>query len=99
MMDKVKRAAAPDQARFSAETGGESPQTIPILTPLPHRRAGWCSAVLDDASFGRGCFLAKPVIAMQVCLLKSKIHRATVTGGNVDYEGSLTIAADLMAKV
>ena len=36
---------------------------------------------------------------MQVHLLKSKIHRATVTGGNVEYEGSLTIAADLMDKV
>src|ERR1051325_6536422 len=36
---------------------------------------------------------------MQFYLLKSKIHRAMVTGGNVDYEGSLTIAADLMAKV
>ena len=33
---------------------------------------------------------------MQVFLLKSKIHRATVTDGNVNYEGSLTIAADLM---
>jgi aspartate 1-decarboxylase len=33
---------------------------------------------------------------MQIYLLKSKIHRATVTDGNVDYEGSLTIAADLM---
>jgi aspartate 1-decarboxylase len=33
---------------------------------------------------------------MQFYLLKSKIHRATVTGGNVNYEGSLTIAADLM---
>ena len=33
---------------------------------------------------------------MQIHLLKSKIHRATVTDGNVDYEGSLTIAADLM---
>lgn len=33
---------------------------------------------------------------MQLFLLKSKIHRATVTDGNVDYEGSLTIAADLM---
>ena len=33
---------------------------------------------------------------MQIFLLKSKIHRATVTDGNVDYEGSLTIAADLM---
>ena len=35
---------------------------------------------------------------MQIYLLKSKIHRATVTGGNVEYEGSLTIAADLMEK-
>lgn len=36
---------------------------------------------------------------MEVHLLKSKIHRATVTGGNVNYEGSLTIAGDLMDKV
>ena len=35
---------------------------------------------------------------MQVFLLKSKIHRATVTGGPVEYEGSLTISADLMEK-
>jgi aspartate 1-decarboxylase len=35
---------------------------------------------------------------MNVFLLKSKIHRATVTGGDVNYEGSLTIAADLMDK-
>ena len=33
---------------------------------------------------------------MQMYLLKSKIHRAAVTDGNLDYEGSLTIAADLM---
>ncbi|HTX22128.1 MAG TPA: aspartate 1-decarboxylase [Candidatus Aquilonibacter sp.] len=31
-------------------------------------------------------------------MLKSKIHRATVTGGDVNYEGSLTIAGDLMDK-
>lgn len=36
---------------------------------------------------------------MQFNLLKSKIHRATVTGGNVRYEGSLTIASDLMEEV
>jgi aspartate 1-decarboxylase len=36
---------------------------------------------------------------MQIHLLKSKIHRATVTGGNLKYEGSLTIAVDLMEKV
>lgn len=33
---------------------------------------------------------------MLVHLLKSKIHRATVTAASVDYEGSLMIAADLL---
>jgi len=37
---------------------------------------------------------------MQVQLLKSKIHRAQVTGGHVDYEGMcLTIAGVIMEKV
>ena len=36
---------------------------------------------------------------MQISLLKSKIHRAQVTGASLDYEGSLTIASDLMAQV
>ena len=36
---------------------------------------------------------------MQFNLLKSKIHRATVTGGNINYEGSLTISSDLMEQV
>jgi aspartate 1-decarboxylase len=29
-------------------------------------------------------------------LLKSKIHRATITGAEVDYEGSISIPRDLM---
>lgn len=29
-------------------------------------------------------------------MFKSKIHRATVTGANVDYEGSITIDSELM---
>ncbi len=36
---------------------------------------------------------------MQITVLKSKIHRARVTGASVDYEGSMTIDADLIAKV
>ena len=36
---------------------------------------------------------------MQVHVLKSKIHRATVTGANLNYEGSMTIDLDLMDKV
>ena len=35
---------------------------------------------------------------MQVQLLKSKIHRAQITGGDLDYEGSLTIDRTLMEK-
>lgn len=33
---------------------------------------------------------------MQLELLKSKIHRAHITGKNIDYEGSLTIDRQLM---
>ena len=36
---------------------------------------------------------------MTISLLKSKIHRAAVTAASVDYEGSLTIAADLAERV
>ncbi len=36
---------------------------------------------------------------MRVHLLKSKLHRATVTGASLHYEGSLTIAEDLMEAV
>jgi aspartate 1-decarboxylase len=35
---------------------------------------------------------------MQVQLLKSKIHRAQITGGDLEYEGSLTIDRALMKK-
>ena len=34
---------------------------------------------------------------MRRTLLKSKIHRATVTAADLHYEGSLTVDADLMA--
>lgn len=33
---------------------------------------------------------------MIITMLKSKIHRATVTGADVDYEGSITIGKELM---
>jgi len=36
---------------------------------------------------------------MQISLLKSKIHRAKVTAASLDYQGSLTIAQDLMDRV
>lgn len=34
---------------------------------------------------------------MLISMLKSKIHRATVTGADLHYEGSITIDADLLA--
>ena len=33
---------------------------------------------------------------MQRVMMKSKIHRATVTAADLDYEGSLTVDADLL---
>ena len=36
---------------------------------------------------------------MEFTLLKSKIHRAAVTGASLDYEGSLTISSDLTELV
>ena len=36
---------------------------------------------------------------MLLQILKSKIHRAVVTDANINYEGSLTIAVDLMQRV
>src|SRR5688500_20325995 len=36
---------------------------------------------------------------MHLSLLKSKIHRATVTGASLHYEGSMTISADLAERV
>jgi len=32
---------------------------------------------------------------MQISVLKSKIHRATVTGAELEYEGSISVDADL----
>ena len=37
--------------------------------------------------------------SMEIALLKSKIHRATVSGASLDYEGSLTVSADLAELV
>jgi aspartate 1-decarboxylase len=36
---------------------------------------------------------------MQLTLLKSKLHRAAVTGASLHYEGSMTISADLAERV
>ncbi len=38
-------------------------------------------------------------MVLQLTLLKSKIHRATVIGASLHYEGSLTISADLAELV
>jgi aspartate 1-decarboxylase len=37
--------------------------------------------------------------SMELTLLKSKIHRATVTGASLDYEGSLSISSDIAETV
>ncbi len=44
-------------------------------------------------------FPRKLALLMLLTLLKSKIHRAAVTGASLHYEGSMTIAADLAERV
>lgn len=39
------------------------------------------------------------VSLMQMTILKSKIHRAAVSGASLHYEGSMTISEDLAEKV
>jgi aspartate 1-decarboxylase len=36
---------------------------------------------------------------MHISLLKSKIHRASVTGASLDYEGSLSVSSDIAETV
>src|ERR1044072_8264442 len=48
-------------------------------------------AVNPVGEFTQSAITAR-VAGMEVCLLKSKIHRATITDGNIEYEGNLTIA-------
>ena len=52
----------------------------------------------------RGLYIGRPPpsqrrLSMTLQLLKSKIHRATVTDSNINYEGSLTIDHALMDEV
>ena len=38
-------------------------------------------------------------LVMHINLLKSKIHRASVTGASLDYEGSLSVSSDIAETV
>jgi len=40
-----------------------------------------------------------PGIQMDLYILKSKIHQATVTGFNMEYEGSIVVDSELMEEV
>jgi len=78
------------------QTEVESTLRLPILVAIPPGRRIAFSPVGTKLP-ERKC--APAVSEMQFNLLKSKIHRATVTGGNVRYEGSLTIDSELMDHV
>ena len=53
---------------------------------------------LPDALLDAPCLLGHNQLLMtvQVQLLRAKLHRATVTDANVDYEGSVTIDSSLL---
>jgi aspartate 1-decarboxylase len=58
-----------------------------------------CLGKRADSIFRRICESTTRKVLMQIHILKSKIHRATVTGASLNYEGSMTIDLDLMDKV
>jgi aspartate 1-decarboxylase len=70
--------------------------TVPSRMPNVVAGATWPS--LESALQNGGAKLSFSH-SMQVTLLKSKIHRAAVTGASLHYEGSLTVSADIAEMV
>jgi aspartate 1-decarboxylase len=63
----------------------------------------YCSAALEQCLFSDNLIEARPiagphlgVMTVQRIMMKSKIHRATVTQADLDYVGSVTLDAALM---
>src|SRR5215213_368508 len=63
----------------------------------------YCTAALEQCSFSDNLLEARPfeashmgVMTVQRIMMKSKIHRATVTQADLDYVGSVTVDRDLM---
>src|SRR5215213_11550172 len=63
----------------------------------------YCTAALEQCSFSDNLLEARPfeashmgVMTVQRIMMKSKIHRATVTQADLDYVGSVTLDAALM---
>jgi aspartate 1-decarboxylase len=52
--------------------------------------------VIEPEKCRKECLERKDLDPMKRTMLRSKIHRATVTEADVDYEGSITIDSDLM---
>jgi aspartate 1-decarboxylase len=53
------------------------------------------------AAFGRRFCIARPVFgrkAVLVTLMRAKLHRATVTQADLEYEGSISIDRDLLDR-
>ena len=64
----------------------------------------YCSAALENLRFianllgpAPGAAPNEGMIVVMRIMMKSKIHRATVTQADLDYVGSVTLDADLMA--
>jgi aspartate 1-decarboxylase len=61
-----------------------------LLTRIPEKAAGFAIRVPQNVSFSE---------SLMRWLMRSKIHNATVTEGNLDYVGSITIDEDLIDRV
>jgi aspartate 1-decarboxylase len=70
-----------------------------LATPSADRPKGRATAIDDIPGSLSAYKFQASFRAVQISLLKSKIHRAVVTAANVNYEGSLSISADLAELV
>jgi aspartate 1-decarboxylase len=66
------------------------------MRPAARAGAGLFSVLEVAGGFGIQYGFFRKGRSMQRIMLKSKIHRATVTGLELDYEGSIAIDEDLM---
>jgi aspartate 1-decarboxylase len=100
------RFRGPGAAGATIEAGdSRSKCAMPARGSRLRRSVLRCNPIIDDPSpkpymavrvRGRSPRVEAPETAMLVTLMKAKLHRATVTQADLEYEGSIAIDGDLL---
>jgi aspartate 1-decarboxylase len=89
----------PSASEWVPPAGRDTDRVEQLAFPRPARQAGptWRLNFLPNQVIVMVAAGNLGRIRVQRFMLKSKIHRATLTGAELDYEGSIAIDRDLMA--